>query len=48
MRQRKEKSLNLEKWLGWFFILPGLLVHILAVSIPAVMSLYLPFTEWNG
>jgi ABC-type sugar transport system permease subunit len=34
--------------MGWFFILPGLLVHILAVTIPAVMSFYLPFTEWNG
>lgn len=33
---------------GWLYIAPGLLFHIVAVTIPAVMSLYLPFTEWNG
>ncbi|WP_223593693.1 carbohydrate ABC transporter permease [Neobacillus bataviensis] len=46
---KKEKK---QKWrkkaLGWYFIIPGLLFHILAVTVPAVMSLYLPFTEWNG
>lgn len=34
--------------IGWLYILPGLIFHILAVSIPALLSLYLPFTEWNG
>ncbi|WP_274363136.1 carbohydrate ABC transporter permease [Paenibacillus thermotolerans] len=33
---------------GWWYILPGLLFHIVAVTIPAVMSLFMPFTEWNG
>jgi raffinose/stachyose/melibiose transport system permease protein len=49
IQEKKErKKFKFEKWLGWFFILPGLLFHILAVTIPAMMSLYLPFTEWNG
>ncbi|MFD2612457.1 carbohydrate ABC transporter permease [Paenibacillus gansuensis] len=33
---------------GWWYIFPGLLFHVIAVTIPAVMSLYLPFTDWNG
>jgi raffinose/stachyose/melibiose transport system permease protein len=44
----KKKKFKKERWVGWLFILPGILFHILAVSIPAVMALYLPFTEWNG
>ncbi|MCL6547588.1 MAG: sugar ABC transporter permease [Alicyclobacillus sp.] len=37
-----------EKYRGWAFITPGLIFHILAVTVPAGMSLYLPFTDWNG
>jgi raffinose/stachyose/melibiose transport system permease protein len=42
------KKKNLSKWLGWLFILPGLLFHIAAVVIPATLGFYLPFTKWNG
>ncbi|MBB3128523.1 ABC-type sugar transport system permease subunit [Paenibacillus rhizosphaerae] len=42
------KRSRLVRWKGWLFILPGLLFHIFAVTIPAMLSLYLPFTEWNG
>jgi raffinose/stachyose/melibiose transport system permease protein len=45
---KQKKKFKKGKWIGWLFILPGLLFHILAVSIPAIMSFYLPFTEWNG
>jgi len=46
--KREKKQKWRKKAIGWFFIAPGLLFHILAVAIPAAMSLYLPFTEWNG
>ena len=46
--KREKKQKWRKKAIGWFFIVPGLLFHILAVAIPAAMSLYLPFTEWNG
>jgi raffinose/stachyose/melibiose transport system permease protein len=46
-KKRKSKY-KIGNYMGWFFIIPGLLFHIVAVSIPAVMALYLPFTEWNG
>ncbi|MFP5115925.1 carbohydrate ABC transporter permease [Bacillaceae bacterium C204] len=45
---KPKRRLKKERWIGWMFIVPGLLFHILAVTLPAVMSLYLPFTEWNG
>src|SRR5690606_4691365 len=49
IKEKNNKSkIKLKNWIGWFFILPGLLFHIVAVLVPAVMSLYLPFTEWNG
>ncbi|WP_162463279.1 carbohydrate ABC transporter permease [Paenibacillus psychroresistens] len=44
----KKKGSISKRWFGWYFIIPGLLFHIFAVSIPSLMSLYLPFTEWNG
>lgn len=34
--------------IGWLFILPGLLFHIVAVTIPLLLTLYLPLTKWNG
>ncbi|NBD23882.1 carbohydrate ABC transporter permease [Paenibacillus glycinis] len=47
MAEVKKRS-RLKNARGWLFVLPGLLFHIFAVAIPAVLSLYLPFTEWNG
>jgi raffinose/stachyose/melibiose transport system permease protein len=46
--KRTKKRIKNKNWIGWLFILPGLIFHIAAVTIPAGMSLYLPFTEWNG
>lgn len=49
VRSKKKRSKAIKKrWIGWLFILPGLLFHIFAVTIPAIMSFLLPFTEWNG
>lgn len=49
MNQRGIRKKGKESvWLGWWFVLPGLLCHLMAVTLPFALSLYLPFTEWNG
>jgi raffinose/stachyose/melibiose transport system permease protein len=43
-----KKKFRLNNWKGWLLILPGLMFHLYAVTVPAALGLYLPFTEWNG
>jgi len=35
-------------WSGWLFLIPGLIFQIVAVFIPLLFTLVLPFTDWNG
>ncbi|RED64057.1 carbohydrate ABC transporter permease [Cohnella lupini] len=43
-----KKRFQLKNWAGWLLIVPGLAFHLYAVTVPAALGLYLPFTEWNG
>lgn len=43
-----KKRFLFKNWAGWLLIIPGLAFHLYAVTVPAALGLYLPFTEWNG
>lgn len=45
---KSSKKRRREGLVGWLFMGPGLIFHLMAVFIPMLMSLYLPFTDWNG
>ena len=34
--------------IGWFFILPAFIIHLLVVATPSILSLALCLTDWNG
>ncbi|GGJ43313.1 carbohydrate ABC transporter permease [Deinococcus roseus] len=42
------KSPSQDSWLGYLFILPGILGFLLFVAYPLVTSGYYALTEWNG